>query len=595
MSGVKKQFNSRLGSFGRVRRGVANAALFYGVGAAALGVGIAALLLLCGWTANPFVNVAVALVGIVLLVHRLIRFIRGWERRRSVMSEAFRAEELAGGLNSRLISSLDFLEQPATTPLTEVVIERAGRDLEQPFEKMLDRAARNRRCLRFLGLLVVFVALGSTPWFSFARLGGTVARSVADLREILFPTRFEIFPGPGLSIYRIGSPTEAGLRFTRFRYPEVTMLRRTVGIDKEERIALPVDKDGRAALTLQPTLEREYRIRFAFGKRVSEEMHLVFTSTPLIENMQVELVYPLYTRLLPKESEGIQDRITALAGTRVNLGFVFTKPLEAAELTFDDDSRLPLDVVGRFASVSFVHSRDRMAELQVKDVHGFVMDSPHRMVFGVTADKPPRLSVPKFLRTDMPQTVEQFSGFTFGARVEDDFGAAKCLVKWHKSTTEKPDDIKVRGEPVERAFIPPRPTAVAAFENIFREQAQSATPGDLFTFQVRAFDNRQPNPQSTVSTMFSIFLRGRGMEDGTAGGSVDVMGRFAQFGGSGGAKRVYRAPEGSRVIGMPTGLTTAEKYRSDFTSERQTSTRGEVRGPRDKTAGDYGTAISGAE
>ena len=595
MTETKQRFSSRLGRFGRVRRGVANAALFYGVGAAALGVGIAALLLLCGWTEDPLVNAAVTLVGVGLLVHQLVRLIRGWERRRSAMSEAFRAEELAGGLNSRLISALDFLAQPATTPLTEVVIERAGRDLEQPFEQMLDRSARNRRRRRFIGLLVIFVALGSTPWFSFSRLGGTVARSAADLREILLPTRFEIFPGPGLSMYRIGTRTEAGLRFTRFRYPEVTLLRRSAGNEQEERMTLPVDRNGRAALTLEPTLEQEYRIRLAFGKRVSEEMHLVFTSAPLIENMQVELVYPLYTRLLPKESDGIQDRITALAGTRVNLGFVFTKPLEAAELTFDDASRLPLDVVGRFASVSFVHSQDRTAELQVKDVHGFAMDSPHRMVFGVTADKPPRLTVPKFLRADMPQTVEEFAGFTFGAKVEDDFGAAKCLVKWHKSTTDKPDDIKVRGEPVERAFIPPRPTAVAAFENLFREQAQSAAPGDLFTFQVQAFDNRQPDPQSTVSAMFSIFLQGRGPEDGTAGGGVNVMAKFAQFGGGGGAKRVWRPTEGSHVIGMPPGLTTAEQYRNEYTSERQTRTRSEVRGPRDKTVGDYGTAISGAE
>lgn len=594
MREAKEHFGKRIGRFGRVRRSLTNATLFYGVGVLALGVGIAALLLLSGWTEIAVVNAVLTLAAAITLIVLLVRLLLRWERRRSSLSEAFRMEELADDLNSRIVSALDFLELPESTPLTDVVVNQAHEDLERPFERLLDRTARNRLRIRFVLLLVCFLALGLTDQFGFLRLVGTVRLCALNLRESLFPTQFEIFPGAGNSVYLIGDKVDAGLRFTRFRYPEVTMLRETEGVEEAEEIVLPVDEAARASLALQPSLEQEYRIRLAFGKRISEEMHLVFTATPLIENMQVELVYPLYTRLLPKESEGIQDRFTALAGTRVNLGFVFTKALEAAELTFDDDSRLPLDVVGRFASVSFVHSQERLASLQVKDVHGFEMDAPHRMAFGLTADKPPRLIVPKHLRRDMPQTVGQFGGFTFGARVEDDFGAAKCVVKWHKSTTEKPDQIKMRGEPIERVFIPPRPTAVAAFENIFREQANSAEPGDLFTFQVTAFDNRQPKPQSTVSTMFSIFIRGQGLEDGTAGGNVDIMAKFARFGGNQ-AQRVYRAPEGSRVIKMPEGLTTAESYRSDFTADRNTDTRGEVRGPHGKTAGAYMDGASGAE
>jgi RNA polymerase sigma factor (sigma-70 family) len=116
-----------------------------------------------------------------------------------------------------------------------------------------------------------------------------------------------------------------------------------------------------------------------------EPIKSAITSAPMIENMQIELVYPLETRKKPQEIKGIRDRITAMAGTRVNLGFVFTQPLKSAVLTFDDQTRMPLDVVGRFASVSFVHSQARSVKLQVEDVHGLALEKPHAMEFGLMA------------------------------------------------------------------------------------------------------------------------------------------------------------------------------------------------------------------
>ena len=593
MNDAKTYFRERIGRFGRVRRAVANATLAYGIGVAALGVGSAALILLCGWTVNPVVNGVFTLAAGVGLIWLIVRFWKGWERRRSILSEAFRLEALADDLNSRVISAVDFLERPAQTSLTEAVIQRGRRDLERPFEDLLDRAPRNRLRTRFVLLLLAFLLLGSTPWFNFARLGRTVSLCTTDLREMLFPTRFELFPGE--KVFRIGSEVEAGLRFTRFRYPEVTMLSVTTDREGVERTVLKVDAAGRAVVMLKPTVEREYRIRFAFGKRVTDEMKLVFTTAPMIENMQVELVYPLYTRLVPKETEGLVDRITALAGTRVNLGFVFNKALKSAVLTFDDKSRMPLDVVGRFASVSFVHVQERRATLQVEDIHGFALDAPHTIDFGLTVDRPPKLIVPKSLGADMPQTLDDFAGFTFGATVEDDFGAAKCVVKWRRSTTEDPDRVKVQGEPIERAFIPPRLKALATFENLFREQAQTAEPGDLFKFQVEAFDNREPKAQSTVSAMFSIFIRGPGLEGGSADSRSDILKKFASPGGQR-ALRVYTPADGSRAIKMVSKIDNAEQWVSGVKTIRNTDTQADVRGPLGNAAGAYGIgAIGGAK
>jgi hypothetical protein len=596
MNDVQQQFKRRIDRFGRARRRVANGRQTYAAGVAVLGVGITALLLLSGWIANPFVNCALTLVGVGLLIWQIVRLARRWEWRRETLSESFRMEDLAGDLNSRLISAVDFLKRPApVAPLVAALIERACQDLDRPFEHLIERSARNRLRVRFMLLLVLFLLLGSglISGFGFARMGRTVTLSAVELREILFPTRYELFPGT--TICRIGTPIEVGLRFTRFGYPDVTMLKAASGREEVERSVLKADDSGRVVVKLESTVEREYRVRFAFGKRMTEEMTVVFTTTPMMENMQVELVYPLYTRLVPKESEGIVDRVTALPGTRVNMGFVFSKGLKSAVLTFDDTTRIPLDVVGRFASLSFVHALERGATLQVEDIHGFALDKPHVIDFGLTVDKPPKLIVPPFLKTDMPLTADELGGFTFGARVEDDFGAARCVVKWHKSTTDKPNQVKVKGEPIERIFIPPRPTVVAVFENIFREQAQTAEGDDLFTFQIEAFDNREPKAQSTVSASFSIFIRGQGSEGGTVGAGVDsITSRFPRDGGPR-ATRVYTPVGGSRVIGMPSKLDTTESGKNEFKSDRVTDSRREVTGARGETAGDYGKAFSGVK
>jgi hypothetical protein len=603
MSNVKQHFDARLGRFGRARRAVKNGALVFGTGVRALGVGIGVLILLRGWawSSSPFVNAGIdaipAVAAAVLLVGLLAGLIRRWERRRRPLSEAFHAEALEGDLNSRLISAVDFLDRPQPTPLTDAVIQRASQDLERPFEKRLDRSARNRALWRFAGLLALFVSLGLTPWFHFARVDNTVRLCAANLREFLFPTRFEVFPGT--TVFLIGAQPEVGLRFTRFRYPRVTMLTEQTDREGVTTNILTVTDSGRAAATLQTTVERQYRIRFAFGNRVTEPMALTFTTSPMIENMQVELVYPLYTRLMPKEIEGVVDRVTALGGTRINLGYVFNKPLRSAMLTFEDGTnvvRMPLDVVGRFASVSFVHSRESRAQLQVEDIHGFRLDPPQAIEFGVTADNPPKLIIPSWLKQDMPVTIEGLADFTFGVRVEDDFGASRCRVRWWQSTAEDPGR-EIPGEPIERVFLPPRPTAVAAFENLFRDQAQTlmekGAEGNIFKFMVEAFDNHDPQPQMSASAPFSIFITGRMEEIGLAGAGVVVAGGNRFSSGGQRATRQYGSREPPKGIGLPEKLATAGRG-GDFKADRDSEARAHPGGVSD-AAINYGKTLSGAK
>jgi hypothetical protein len=588
---IRKQFEQRIRRFGRVRRTLGNAARFYRTGSLALLAGMAALLLLCGWTANPFVNVALALAGAVTLLVLLVRLLLRWERSLPVLVEAFRMEALAGDLYSRLISAVDFLRHEETTPSKEAVIAAAQQDLTRPFESLLNRTERNRWRKWFVLLLVAFVALGAFSPFGFGRAGRTVAVSLVEVRERLFPTRYELFPGPGRTVCRVGTNVVVGIRFTRFGYPEVTMLCTRVGGEGDEREVLRVDAARRAGRTLPAVTEaREYEVRFRFGRRVTAPMHLVFTTPPVIENMQTELTFPAYTRMVPKELEGVVDRITALPGTRVSMGFTFSKPLASAALTYDDGERVPLDVAGRFASISFLHTQERRARLQVEDLHGFALEVPYAVEFSLSADKPPKLIMPPYLKQDMPCPVAALDGFGFGVRAEDDYGVAKCVLHWKKSTVEDRDSVKEKGD-VERPLLIPKTLAVVPFEKIFAEQG--GKPGDFFSFQVEAFDNRLPKAQSTVSVWFSLFLHGDELGGGSLGGGEKPI--WGEPGGGPGPGTRGYGIEGKRNVGvaLPGAYARPEQGAPKFARENNNDTRGPSAGGDTRTKNQYTTAVLG--
>ena len=110
--------------------------------------------------------------------------------------------------------------------------------------------------------------------------------------------------------------------------------------------------------------------------------------------MQTELVYPGYTGLLPRPMEGIQQRLLGLPGTRMTLGFTFSKDLESATITWDDGQELPLETVGRFASTNLIHNQTRQGRLQVRDIHGLAMDDPLIIDFELQNDERPPGTAP---------------------------------------------------------------------------------------------------------------------------------------------------------------------------------------------------------
>lgn len=574
-------FRIRLRRFSRKRRGLLNAITGYRLGKRAVWAGVLALLLLTGWLPGTFLNAGLFLAfAACLLAIAVIGIIR-YVRFRSELEEAFHLEALAGNLNSRIVSAWDFLARNVGTPLTRAVITRAADDLQLEHETRLDRSTRNWQAQHFYAWLTVLVILGCTPWFSFLRLAENGRHTWFALGQYLFPVHYVLEPAPGTHVHRVGTPVEVKLQFQRQGYPQVTLISQSG--EETGRTDLTVDADGLARTTIRGDVEAEQLLHFEFGDRRTEDVTLIFTLPPTLVNMQTELVYPPYTRLLPRSLEGVQQRLLGLPGTRMTLGFTFSKELAAAELTWDDGQKLPLETTGRFATASLLHNQARQATLQVQDIHGFTLEAPLSIDFALQLDEKPQVLLPGHLKEDMPLLESAARLFGFGVQAQDDFGVTRLVLKWQKSTVDSPTNVRERGE-IERLISPEQPKVVLAFEKIFANTPLK--PGDKVTITVEAYDNRRPDRQVTVSRRCSFFV----YQEELAGLMVKELGfgkgmEFAR-------ERIAKSTRATAVK-EPEGIRTKENVRNEFEANVASGTRPPtVRGQHGQATQDYFRLLS---
>jgi hypothetical protein len=432
-----------------------------------------------------------------------------------------------------------------------------------------------------------FIALVLTPAIGFAQLFANLSRSWLAVRETLFPVVFHVEPASGPLVRRVKESKDTpntqavlGIHFPGREYASVQLVLHN---DKEEtRIDVPLDATGYGNHLLESENETEYTASFEFGNRRSDELAVIFSRLPLLVNMQTELVYPAYTRLLPRSLEGIQPRLVGLPGTRMVLGFTFSKELEEASLVWEGEDARPLrlETSGRFATVEYLHQRRRRATLKVRDKHGFEeLEAPVVIDFEVQEDEKPQVLLPRHLKEDMPLLEEPAKLFGFGAQASDDFGITRVVLKWQKSNVDSPTSIQDRGE-VERVISPVQPKVIVNYEKVF--EALALKPGDKVTFWVEAHDNLAPGkPQMTASRRCSFFV----FLDALGGLSIKELG----FGSDSemGRERIPKATRATAVK-APEGLKTREGVKNEFEAAIQTGTQAPtVRGEHSQATRDY--------
>jgi hypothetical protein len=327
------------------------------------------------------------------------------------------------------------------------------------------------------------------------------------------------------------------------------------------------------------------RLAFRFGDRQTEEMELIFADLPALVNMQTELIYPSYTRMLPRTLDGVQTRVLGLEGTRMSLGFTFSKELRSATIRWDDGSDLPLEVLGRYASISLIHNRPRQATLSVEDIHGFDLEYPVVIGFELQTDERPDVALPRHLKDDMPMLPEMAAVFGFSVRAADDYGVSRCVLTWQKVSVDNPTMVKESGE-IERLISPPRRKVTVNFDSIFASMPMA--PGDKIVFKVDAYDNRAPEAQKSSTPRRSFFIYQQDLDEL----SIKELG----FGSLNLATERISKAKRATTVKAPEGIRSTEKVRNEFDAAIDSKTRApDVRGEFSGATKDYLQILSGVK
>jgi hypothetical protein len=177
----------------------------------------------------------------------------------------------------------------------------------------------------------------------------------------------------------------------------------------------------------------------------------------------------------------------------------------------------------------------------------------------------------------MPFTVEDLKLFSFGVRMQDDYGLSRCVLKWNRATIDNPSNVTEKGE-VDRLVSPPRAKAIQSFEKIFGNVP--VQPGDRISFKMEVYDNRTPQPQISTSATVSLFVYQQNLADLAIAG--------VNFGQGGVIRERIKKSKRSTTVKEPAGTRRLETYQNPFDAAIESATKApRVGGPYAKAVNQY--------
>lgn len=340
-----------------------------------------------------------------------------------------------------------------------------------------------------LALVGVFAGAGLAAGGSaFARC---MARCVNPFRELLPPTRTVIArvePGDAtclrgktvpVSIETSGEPvSEARLYFSEDGRSWLVMSLADRGAGRFDGVLPPV--------------RTETRYFILAGDTKSEPYTLTPQDPPEVSDIRVSLVFPPYSGLGERETEG--GDIDALVGTRATIRVTSGSPLKEAWLQMEDGALVQMDVKG--SSARATHEVQKTTSYSVRLVAENETRNENPPVYIVIArrDQPPAVRVTKPGR-DVEVPADETLPITIAAT--DDCGIEQLALIYQVKggrTGKKPIRLgqERRNVVLETGMIP---------------STMGLSAGDVLLYYVEAHDGQKPRANRAVSPLYVIRVK----------------------------------------------------------------------------------------
>ena len=495
ISAADRHYQSLLSGLTSLRRSSLllelGAALILGLGVclglASVWIGVEALFYLPP-TTRLSLGLTVVLGSVAALCYYLFRRLSG---RLSLSGFSRYVELRCPELGERLISALELWRQPIarqlySADLLAATVIDADRTLEQIERRAILDPRRLMRHARFLALVILVGGLALT-------LSDDMAAALYRCAHPLTPfireprTRIAIHPAP-LEVIK-GEDAVIGIHFSGDRPRTARILRRESDTALWQEEELVVDRADSLTYTF-PGVKRSFSYRVHAGDGQSPVQHLEVIDPPGVQRLRLTYHYPAYSNL-PVRLEEESGDIHSLAGTRVDLEIVASKPLSSATLVLDDSLRRPARVEERraFAHLQIDHSGHY--HLELVDAKGVGSRNPIRYTIDLIADAAPQVAISDPGRDlDLPENMQVL----LAVEAVDDFGIG-ALTLVHRVNEETEERSPLR-------FPPGREVNLA---HLWDLSATDLLPEDRIYYRVEALDNDQVSgPKMGVSREYVL-------------------------------------------------------------------------------------------
>jgi len=406
--------------------------------AVAWGVGLFLAAVLIDWMIRlPAVIRAGVLIGVVgVTLYRAWQ--AGWSGLRPFESvrAALQLERIKGGMESLLVSAVQFRTLAATSGQVQLVCEKADRVAEaiRPGDAVgLGALRRPAVVTSAVALLLAVIAL-SNSGLLIAGFG----RIFTPWQAIQYPTRTELIIADGDLVVQEGRPVSIVAQVSKI-VPKAAKIAIRTGTGEPLVRALPIS-EGRCEYAVE-TAYRSFDYQITAGDAQSAWHRVEVIHAPSITRADVTLNFPTYTQRPPETVNALT--LTVPETTRVRWTLALDRPVSEAIMNLDGQDPMPMEISDDGLTVSVeqaaLESRAYRFSWVDRD-HGFSFSSLSNFL-QVAPDREPRveLTAPA---NNLYATLGREVVFAFRGR--DDHGIGESVIAYRIDKTE---ETKVTFEP----------------------------------------------------------------------------------------------------------------------------------------------------
>ncbi len=427
------------------------------------------------------VVVCSAFIGVPLL--RLLGILRS----QSTEEIAQRVEATVPPARDRLMAFLHLAGGKHTSSPREMV-EEALHALYEPFsESSFDRIETYsglRRALKFgavpLILLATFILAAPGPF------GAATNRLMEPMTAFVRPSPFTLSVLPGnVDILRGDSVAIQVTVVGRSESAPVVEIKRSN--ENVERVEAENGGSVEDYFVFESNIRRPFEYRAVAGDVRSDWYQVTVLDRPMVRRLAVTVSSPRYSRIGKVSLDPDVGDVTALPGSVVDLSVdLGGGEAVAADIVFDDLSRVPLELGDKAASGRFRLTRAGTYHIELTTGDGVKNDSPILYRLELLNDASPSVAI-----VSPETTAELAEPFEINvlARIIDDFGFSKMSLFYRLAESrfgvaddsfgEIPIDIEARFE---------LDQVIAKDWSVSRGTG-GPVPGDVFEYFVRIWDN----------------------------------------------------------------------------------------------------------